>query len=241
MMSNAPPWLPSVLIIAAWLSIPALLSLHPRFRNMYRASPAAPGQPTATLFQRRPMGPDVMYTNVAGLLHYKPMVGAWIGVVSWCFLLVACAVQMPLPIAVTATPTVSALGVWGYLRPRAAVRSCFVDHNRAITVIRRDVAISFDLTWYRYFRMYCMNYSGRARVRRTPSMLVLYRDSLLPDRATAGHQDRPPRKLAGEFHRSQRGRGGLDPGRLESSHLVGDSAQVSGEGCHQRRQRSVGL
>jgi hypothetical protein len=31
------------------------------------------------------MGPDVMYTNVAGLLHYKPMVAAWIGVVSWCF------------------------------------------------------------------------------------------------------------------------------------------------------------
>jgi hypothetical protein len=123
------------------------------------------------------MGPDVMYTNVAGLLHYKPMVGAWIGVVSWCFLLVACAVQMPLPIAVTATPTVSALGVWGYLRPRAAVRSCFVDHNRAITVIRRDVAISFDLTWYRYVRMYCMNYSGRARARRTPSMPVLYRDT----------------------------------------------------------------
>jgi hypothetical protein len=77
------------------------------------------------------MGPDMMYTYVAGLLHHKPMVAAWIGVVSWCFLLGAVAVQIPLPIAVTATPTVLALGVWGYLRPRGAVRSSYADHNGA--------------------------------------------------------------------------------------------------------------
>ncbi len=123
------------------------------------------------------MGPDVMYTNVAGLLHHKPMVAAWFGVEAWCFLLGGLAVQTPLPIAVTATPTVLALAVWGYWRPRAAVRRCFVDHNGAITLIRGDVAISFDLTWYRYVRMYCMNYSGAARARGTPSMLVLCRDA----------------------------------------------------------------
>ncbi|MDT5258823.1 MAG: hypothetical protein QOD10_3903, partial [Mycobacterium sp.] len=123
------------------------------------------------------MGPDVMYTHVAGLLQHKPMVAAWLGVESWCFLLGAVAVQMPLSIAVTATPTVLALAVWGYWRPRAAVRSCFVDHNGAIMLIRRDVTIPFDLTRYRFIRMYCMNYSGTARARRTPSMLVLYRDA----------------------------------------------------------------
>jgi hypothetical protein len=118
-----------------------------------------------------------MYTQVAGLLHYKPMIGAWLGVVSWCFLLALCAVQMPLPIAVTATPTVLALGVWGYMRPRGAVRSCFVDHDGAITLMRRDVSIPLDLRRYRYVRMYCMNASYRSSVRRFPSMLVLCRDT----------------------------------------------------------------
>jgi hypothetical protein len=62
----------------------------------------------------------------------------------------------------------------------------------------------------------------------------------LPDGAAAGHQHRPSRKLAGEFHRARRGRRGFDPGRLESSQLAGDSAQVPGEGGHQRCQRSIG-
>ncbi len=177
MMSNLPPWLPGMVVVTAWLSLGVLIGLHPRVRNMYRTRPAAPGQPTPTLLQSRRRRPDVMYTHVAGLLHYKPMMGAWLGVVSWCVLSALCAVQMPLPIAVTATPTALGLAVWGYMRPRGAVGSCLVDHHGTITLIRRDVTTPFDLHQYRYVRMYCMNYSGAARARRTPSMLVLYRDT----------------------------------------------------------------
>ncbi len=63
----------------------------------------------------------------------------------------------------------------------------------------------------------------------------------LPDWTPAGHQHRPPRELAGEFHCPQCGSRGFDPGRLESSQTVGDPAQVPWEGGHQRCQRSIGL
>ena len=63
----------------------------------------------------------------------------------------------------------------------------------------------------------------------------------LSDRPPAGHQHRPARELAGEFHRSQCGGRGLDPGRLQYSQVVGDAAQVAGEGGHQWRQGSIGL
>jgi hypothetical protein len=114
-----------------------------------------------------------MSMDVLGLLHYKPMVGAWIGVVSWCLLLAIVALQMPWPIAVTATPTLLLVAVLGYVRPRGAVQSCYVDQNGNITLIRREIAIPFDLNHYRWIRMH----SSRTRTMTFPSMLVLYRDT----------------------------------------------------------------
>jgi hypothetical protein len=113
-----------------------------------------------------------MSTGVAGLLHYKPMMGAWFGVVSWCLFLALATVQMPWPIAVTATPTVLLLAVLGYLRPRGAVHSCYVDQNGTITLIRRDVRILFNPNYFRCIRMY----NGHSSTATYPSMLVLYRD-----------------------------------------------------------------
>jgi hypothetical protein len=114
-----------------------------------------------------------MYTDVVGLLHYKPMAAAWLGVVSWGVLLALVMVQMPLPIAMTVTPAALALAVLGYVRPKGAVHSCYVDQNGAITLIRRDVTIPFDLSRYRCIRMH----NSRSGSMTYPSMLVLYRDT----------------------------------------------------------------
>ena len=79
MPSNTPVWLPGVLFVVVFLGAGVLISLHPRFRNRYRPSPRAPGQPT--LFQKWPRGPGVMSMDVVGgLLHFKSA-GAWPGVV----------------------------------------------------------------------------------------------------------------------------------------------------------------
>ena len=164
MMSGMPPWLPSMLFLTAFFTIGVLISLHPRFRNMYRARPAAPGQPR---------GAGAVSTKIVGLWHYKPMMGAWIGVVSSCLVLALVTVQLPLPIAVTATPAVLLVAALGYLRPRGAVQSCYIDHNGSITLIRRDKAIPFDLNHFRCVRMH----SSRSKMMTYPSMLVLYRDA----------------------------------------------------------------
>ncbi|WP_152531253.1 hypothetical protein [Mycobacterium sp. UM_CSW] len=150
-----PPWLPSVLFMAAFVIVGVGISLHPRFRNLYRARPAAQG----------PRGG-------AGLWHYKPMVGAWLGVVSPCVVLALVTVQLPLPLAVTATPAVLLVAALGFPRPRGAIQSCYVDHNGSITLIRGDGAIPFDLNHFRCVRMY----SSQSRTMTYPSMLVLYRN-----------------------------------------------------------------
>jgi hypothetical protein len=170
MVSNVPPWLPSVLGVTAFLTIGFLIGLHPSIRNRYRARPM-PGQPN--VFQARPRGPGVVRTAVGGLLHYKPMMGAWIGVVSWCVLLALVAVQMPLPIAIAMTPATVVVAVLAYLRPKGAVQSCYIDQNGAITLIRRDVAVPFDLNHYRWVRMYS---TRNKMIYVIPSMLVMLRD-----------------------------------------------------------------
>ena len=100
------------------------------------------------------------------------MVAAWLGVVSWCLLLAMAMVQMPWPIALTGTPGVLLLAVLGYLRPRGALESCNIDERGAITLMRRDVSIPFDLNYFRFIRMHNSN----SRFSTYPSMLVLYRD-----------------------------------------------------------------
>jgi hypothetical protein len=102
------------------------------------------------------------------------MLGAWLPVVSCCLAVALGAVQVPSPIAVTVTPTALLLAVLSYLRPRRAVRSCHVDQTGGIALIRRNVTIPFDLTQYRYVRMYS---SRTPSMTSYPSMLVLYRDT----------------------------------------------------------------
>jgi hypothetical protein len=171
--SNVPPWLPGVLFCVVFGTGAVAISLHPRFRNRFRARPAQPGQPNLFQRGRRAGGPDVMFTQVAGLLHYKPMMGAWYGVVSVCVFLAMVTTQMPLPISVTTMPVWVLLAVLAYLRPRRAVRSCYVDANGGIRLTRGQVNVPFDLNHYRYVRMHN---SGATRAT-IPSMLVLYRDT----------------------------------------------------------------
>ncbi len=120
-----------------------------------------------------------MSTTVVGLLRYKPMVGAWIGVVSWCLFLALGMSQMPLPIALSGTPAVLLIAVLAYRRPRGAVRCCEVQPKGAITLTRGDVSIAFDLNNFRYVRMH----NATTRYITYPSMLVLYRDTQ-PSRGT---------------------------------------------------------
>jgi hypothetical protein len=173
MPSNMPPWLPSVLILAVFFTGGVLISMHPSVRNRYRVRPAGAGQQSRSQQAQSPGGFGAAFTNVSGHLHYKPMIAAWFGVVSWCLLLAMVMVQMPLPIAMAGTPTVLLLAVPAYWRPRCAVQSCFVDQNGAITLMRRDISIPLDLNYFRYVRMYNSN-AGRTTY---PSMLVLYRDT----------------------------------------------------------------
>ena len=163
-----PVWLPGVLFVVVFLGVGVLISLHPRFRNSFRPSHQAAGQPT--LFQKRPRGPGVMSMDVVGLLHLKSA-GWWLGAVSGVALALAMA-QMPLPIAVPATAAALLFAVLAYLRPKRAVQSCNVDQNGALTLMRGDVRIPFDLNHYRYIRLY----SAKNRAIIYPSMLVLYRD-----------------------------------------------------------------
>jgi len=150
MTSTMPVWLPGVLFVVVFLGVGVLISLHPRFRNSFRPSHQATGQPT--LFQKRPTGSGVMSMDVVGLLHFKSA-GWWLGAVSGVALALAMA-QMPLPIAVPATAAALLLAVLAYLRPKRAVQSCNVDQNGALTLMRGDVRIPFDLNHYRYIRLY---------------------------------------------------------------------------------------
>ena len=170
MTSNMPVWLPGVSIVVIFLGVGVLISLHPSLRNRYRGRPAAPGQPT--LFQRRPRGPGVMSTDVGGLLHFKAPAIWWLGVVLWVLFLLLALVQVSVAMAVPVTAAGLLVAVLAYLRPKRAVQSCYVDQNGAITLIRGDVRIPFDLTQYRYIRMY-----RRSRIPRWPTMVVLYRDT----------------------------------------------------------------
>ncbi|WP_156622966.1 hypothetical protein [Mycobacterium sp. 1164966.3] len=174
MASNMPAWLPSYLIAGGFLVVALLtglvLSFHPRFKNRYRGRPAT-AQPT--LFQKRTRGPSVMSTSVVGLLHFKP--AGWLiwpicGVALGLF-----TVQLPLLEAVPATAALLLVVVIAYLRPKRAVQCCYVDENGALTLMRRDVTIPFDLNHFRYVRLY--NAEWRDTESSTPGMLVLRRDT----------------------------------------------------------------
>jgi hypothetical protein len=60
-----------------------------------------------------------------------------------------------------------------YLRPKRAVQRCYVDPNGAITLIRGDLGIPFDLNHFPHVRMYEMSSARFSR----PGMLVLYHDT----------------------------------------------------------------
>src|SRR5690348_16075210 len=145
MPSNVPPWLPGVLFCVVVGIVAVAISLHPRFRNRYRTRPVQPGQPNLFQGGRPASRPDLMFTQVAGLLHYKPMMGAWFSIVSVCAFLAMVTTQMPLPIAITTTPVWVSIAVLAYLRPRRAVRSFYVDPTRGITLTRGQVNVPFDL------------------------------------------------------------------------------------------------
>lgn len=147
MPSNVPVWLPGVSACAVFLVIGVLISLHPRFRKIYRG------------------------TDVVGVLHFNSA-GAWMGVIPGLVVGVPMLIGLPLPINVLAAVPLS-LAALAYLRPKRAVQGCEVDQTGAITLTRGDVRIPFDPTYYRYIRMH-ENSSGMLDY---PSMMVLYRDT----------------------------------------------------------------
>jgi hypothetical protein len=167
MSSGTPTWLPSAIILTLFLGGAFLIGMHPRIRNRYRARPDAGGQ--------RSTDPAATDTDGRALLHYKPMMAAWYGVVACCVFLAMVLAQMPWPIAVLGIPAVVVLAVLAYLRPKGAVQSCYFDERGTISLIRRDRTVLFDLNHYRYVRMHS-NSPGESGMT-YPSMLVLYRDT----------------------------------------------------------------
>jgi hypothetical protein len=93
--------------------------------------------------------------------------------VVWCgFVLVMIASQFPLQLLPLIGLGVAIMLV-GYLRTKGAVQTCYVDESGAITLIRGDVAIPFDLNHFQYVRMY----TSTGDYSRHQSMLVLQRDA----------------------------------------------------------------
>ena len=148
MPSNMPVWLPGVSVCVVVLVVGVLISLHPRFRKIYRG------------------------TDVVGVLHFNSA-AAWAGVIPGLVVGVPMLIGLPMPIAVPASAPPLLLAALAYLRPKRAVQSCEVDQTGAITLIRGDVRIPFDLNHFRYIRMH-KNSSGMLDY---PSMMVLYRDT----------------------------------------------------------------
>jgi hypothetical protein len=175
MSSGAPTWLPSAIFLTLFLGGGFLIGMHPKIRNRYRARPDAGSRPERIPRELGATDPGATSGDGRDLLHYKPMMGAWYGVVACCVFLAAALAQMPWPIAVIGIPVVVGLAVLAYLRPKGAVQSCYFDERGTISLVGRGVTVAFDLNHYRYARMYS---ATRGELGITyPSMLVLYRDT----------------------------------------------------------------
>jgi hypothetical protein len=152
---GTPPWLPSLVFLTLFFTAGIVWSLKfgPKLR-------------TATGWPQDPMS-----SGLVGYLHFKSAT-RWL--VVWCgFVLVMIATQMGV-LGLPFSGVGLAIMLVGYLRPKGAVQTCYVDENGAITLIRGDVAIPFDLNHFQYIRMYTAKsrYSSRYQ-----SMLVLYQDT----------------------------------------------------------------
>lgn len=118
-----------------------------------------------------------MTTDVVGVLHFNSA-AAWMGVIPGLFVGVPMLIGLPLPIAVPAAAGPLLVAALAYLRPKRAVQGCEVDPTGAITLIRRDLRIPFDLNHYRYVRMHKNLRGAYSRgALDYPSMMVLYRDT----------------------------------------------------------------
>jgi hypothetical protein len=148
-MAGAPVWLPSLLFLGGIFIVVLPFSIARMTRYRF-----------------------IAYPDIVGLIRFRPSVASWFYVVSLCWMLAGAAVQLPLPIAVPVTSTLVLAAVLAVLRPLRAVRSCYVHPSGAVTLMRGNVAIPFDLNHYRYVRMYV----SRVNKISQPSMLVMCRD-----------------------------------------------------------------
>ena len=150
--AGTPPWVPSLVFLGLFFTVGIVWSL--KFGPKIRAT----GWP----------GP--LSSGLVGYLHFRSAT-KWL--VVWCgFVLTAAVSQYPLQLLPLLLLGV-AIMVFGYLRPRGAVQTCYVDVNGTVTLIRGDAAIPFDLNHFQYVRMYMSSGRGGHHA----SMLVLYRDT----------------------------------------------------------------
>jgi hypothetical protein len=174
MPSHLPTWLPYAIFGALILGYGLVMLAVPKYRNQYRIRPAAGSQPGSD-------HPGAGSAEVAVLLHYKPMmVYVWLAVGAFPVVLMSLGMAgLPRQQAVLGiTPLVSAylaVAVFAYLRVSRPVQSCYFDERGAVSLIRRDVTIPFDLNHYRYVRMYTS--SPGESTTAYPNMLLLSRDT----------------------------------------------------------------
>jgi hypothetical protein len=167
-------WLPYAIFGSLILGYGLVVLIIPKYRNQYRIRPAAGSQ-------SGPNDPHATSTEVATLLHYKPMMIY----LSLAFAAVPVAIftlgLSTLPrsqavVGITAVGSVAvAVVVLAYLRVTRPVQSCYFDERGAVSLIRRDVTIPFDLNHYRYVRMYTS--SPGESLMNYPNMLLLSRDT----------------------------------------------------------------
>jgi hypothetical protein len=175
MSSGTPTWLPSAIFLTLFLGGGFLIGMHPKIRNRYRARPDGGSRPERVPRELGSTDPGATSGDGRDLLHYKPMMGAWYGVVACCVFLAMGLAQMPWPVAVLGIPAVVGLAVLAYLRPRGAVQSLYFGERGAISLVGRGVTVPFDLNHYRYVRMHDSTPGEFGST--FPSMLVLYRDT----------------------------------------------------------------
>ena len=182
-----PQYLFSAFFLVGFMTIGILIGFLPQVRNRYKARPLTPGQVPSPRSQLR--GEGWRTANFVGELHFKSAsakAGIICGVVlATCAVMGGVAVLAapisgqaapPLRVAVPAIAAPLVLIAYSYFRPKRAAQSLYVDQNRAITLIRGDVRIPFDLNHFRYVRMDSSTTEVVGLGVRAV-MLVMYRDT----------------------------------------------------------------
>jgi hypothetical protein len=155
--ADMPGWLPAAVIIPLFLLGGVLYGVLSRRKLKIRT---VSGSSAAHVTK-----------GIVGLLSFRSVAMRLVMVLGF---VVACfTVFIGLPWSVPTTAAALLVSALAYLRSKRAVQECHVEPNGAITLVRGNVRIPFDLNHFRYARMYV----GNDDLSEQPSMLVLSRDT----------------------------------------------------------------